>query len=1589
MRHFWILLQFGVVTAATQAANLLFHAPLDGSPVAAFAAGEPAPLVAEGLDWGDGPLPGTRALRMTGPESRLAGRAAEPPHGKNPPRLAYSAAGNLPRDSGTVALWTKREWNFSDGAEQPFRTLFATPMPHGIDKGRIGSGALWFWWQDSRLRADQSDSRDRYARCESLPLSGEWMHLAFTWRPGRVELFVNGERRRHLRDMDSPIRDALAEAEAARNPPDRSAIERFFVGCSDSTGPADSLIADLRIYDAPLAAEEVKWIFEETRDKRPATCDELADMRLTTCDSRTDGSHSRAPLPGEAPGTIDPSALELVAEVFPASCCEGEREAPHSQIFRSVGPLRVGELATPDSRLSAHQYLEAGPRKCDRFAVRLRLPADVPLFLVEIDVPDDALRTEDLILQPCDGASDYAMQVGLLLGGEYPNSGRIITHRCLYWARTNDVALVAMTARDGAPAAVAAIRAYAVRDSALPFCPVPGTVCPVPGAEAPVCPVPGAEAPVCPVPGAEAPGLHRHAALYYEDPALNLQFGLPSSATSTPEGFAEELSRLAATMKFTGQDALFYPGAWYQGLIEAGGYNPRNHAPRWREILYNAFDREGLSFVPTINLNNIPWEPGAVTVESLTNGTLHPTPIAIHDTGKPNPGLWHNTPPNYNFFHPAVQAEIERIFDTLVSEGAAHPSFGGVCLHLTQHCCLWWGSDKSGYNDYAVEAFCRDRGLKPPAPIARALEAHPDAQAPSCAERGRDYAEWLRSDPALWKSWIQWRCDQVTSFYARLAAKLAAAHPGAALYVNNFVPPDVKHPDFGDPGFIHDAARRAGLDVPALEAAAPNVVVMQTSVPADYRWGYVDRYFRFEDAASRASATNTVATLDATPGFWSLLGEASRPWAHQHDRYWESAIGARGDTLSCAWMKECAWRVSTLNPAGASALSHFTRPLRFHDALGLSKGGFLVGTYGMEAQLAPFLAAFRSLPPIVLPELPSSTELVKVRGGEWRGTNYLYAVNTGDTPAEVALQMPPEAAELGLVESRAEPQSRREANITLRKIALAPNSLRAFAWPVSLAPSAEAPIYPVPKAEALGFSLPPGARIEGQRLVVEIPANAPVGARVAHCVAAFDPQPFLPGGHGILARVGVSGYGVSEPDHPWNGVKFMFHYREGASGIDRWPGARLPRGSFTNAVAEIRLTEFDLGGAPKDNRVELILGLEGCTGRVEFDLSSLRLESEDYGFVRTNQDYIVRYPLPATPAPSVAEAAIQTTPAPPVAEAAIHGGRAKAPPLRGCMLPGRATREEDIETLHQWGATLVRFQITRNWSKVDDNQDLAEYARWVDSRLDNLEQVLGWCAARGMKVCIDLHALPGGKRGFNGRPYEMNMFHEKKYLDAFIDTWRRIATRCAPIVQTIGPVIYGYDLVNEPNQRGPVQYDYWTVQRLAAEAVREIDPDTPIVVESDLADRAWAFRYLSPLAMDNVIYQCHMYEPTIYTHQGIFGPPPGPGGTFLPWPGRYGEQIWDKETIRRELEPVLEFQRRHKCKIYVGEFSAAAYAPGAENYLRDCIDLFEEYGWDWTYHAFREAPCWDVDKEGPNIDNLRPAATNTPRKNVLLDGFSR
>ena len=314
-------------------------------------------------------------------------------------------------------------------------------------------------------------------------------------------------------------------------------------------------------------------------------------------------------------------------------------------------------------------------------------------------------------------------------------------------------------------------------------------------------------------------------------------------------------------------------------------------------------------------------------------------------------------------------------------------------------------------------------------------------------------------------------------------------------------------------------------------------------------------------------------------------------------------------------------------------------------------------------------------------------------------------------------------------------------------------------------------------------------------------------------------------------------------------------------------------------------------------------------------------------------------------------------------------------PLRGVMSPGRDMTENDFVTLRDWDATLLRYQMCRDWGKTNANRDLAEFDQWLDGRLDHFEHVvLPMCRKYGLHVVLDLHVTPGGRRAGG----EFNMFFAREYAEHFIDFWRRTATR----FKGNADIIYGYDLCNEPVQHNEAlpECDYWNLQRRAAEAIREIDPETPVIVEANNWDVPSNFSALSPLAITNVIYEVHVYNPIQYTHQGVFRPVDEP----IPYP--CADKGWDKDYLRRILIPVRAFEKRHGAKIYVGEFSAAAWAPGADEYLRDCTDLFNEFGWDWTYHAFRESPCWSVEQEGPDGRHLVPSADN-PRKRALLEGL--
>ena len=310
-------------------------------------------------------------------------------------------------------------------------------------------------------------------------------------------------------------------------------------------------------------------------------------------------------------------------------------------------------------------------------------------------------------------------------------------------------------------------------------------------------------------------------------------------------------------------------------------------------------------------------------------------------------------------------------------------------------------------------------------------------------------------------------------------------------------------------------------------------------------------------------------------------------------------------------------------------------------------------------------------------------------------------------------------------------------------------------------------------------------------------------------------------------------------------------------------------------------------------------------------------------------------------------------------------------------------RKVDFDDMAALKANFIRWHM---WKSPDDSRT---YEDWLTAKLDELALALEEAGKHGMKVVINLQSLPG-ERLPDGT---LRMLVEKKYQDQFLDIWENIARRFRG-----HPALWGYDLVNEPVQTVPSPdglKDWLGLQVEVGKAIRRIDPDTAIIIETDEWNSPATFKWMQPVNISNVIYSVHMYGPGEYTHQGVwtdqgvakdknFDP-------VIPYPGTQAGHPLDKEALRRYLAPVREFQLAYGVPIFVGEFSAVRWAPGADQYIDDCISLFEEYGWNWTYHAFREWEGWSVEHADLPRDrnNHPPAMAPTARKKVLEKWFSR
>ncbi len=462
-------------------------------------------------------------------------------------------------------------------------------------------------------------------------------------------------------------------------------------------------------------------------------------------------------------------------------------------------------------------------------------------------------------------------------------------------------------------------------------------------------------------------------------------------------------------------------------------------------------------------------------------------------------------------------------------------------------------------------------------------------------------------------------------------------------------------------------------------------------------------------------------------------------------------------------------------------------------------------------------------------------------------------------------------------------------------------------------------------------------QIKDGKVICEVPAGSAKGIHGA--LFTVDLKPFR--NRYIVWEVMGRGDNISKPPERHFGQKFILtyttpdgklHYAESNGRYGSFGNTKLAFGAMIEPDAETGFLRF---------------GMQHVSGRMEYDLNTFKVSTK---FTKQNAGHICEY-----------------------------SDAVKNRPLRrGVMSPiTDQTNEENFKVLRDWNVNLMRLQLNTSETIA---RDPLRYQKFIDEKIENvIPEVLELGRKYGIAIIIDLHTVPGTANSRN----DPCLFDDEERVRLFIRIWERIAAKFKG-----HPALYGYDLINEPNEQRPVRFGYWEVQRLAAEAIRKTDPETPIFIESNHLCSPYTYPYLSPLKLKNIIYQFHSYDPFVYTHTRFTEKDRKAGKTIPPYPGKFLGANWNFESMKARLRHVREFQRKHQAKIYVGEFSARACAPGAERYLEDSIRIFEESGWDWTYHAFRESKIWSLEYAGATDDTLTPSNDN-PRKRVLLNAFRR
>lgn len=214
-----------------------------------------------------------------------------------------------------------------------------------------------------------------------------------------------------------------------------------------------------------------------------------------------------------------------------------------------------------------------------------------------------------------------------------------------------------------------------------------------------------------------------------------------------------------------------------------------------------------------------------------------------------------------------------------------------------------------------------------------------------------------------------------------------------------------------------------------------------------------------------------------------------------------------------------------------------------------------------------------------------------------------------------------------------------------------------------------------------------------------------------------------------------------------------------------------------------------------------------------------------------------------------------------------------------------------MEFQHQWRLNYVTNQTIVDLKNLGFNSVRVPFHYnlfWNGSALTNdgfqyFDRLISFCRANGVYILLDMHAAPGHQNPGDhcdnnesnaSQPRGSVHFWDGNNVNIASQIWRHIAARYAN-----EPMIWGYDLINEPVPQPGREYELLRSMITMRNAIRQVDNNHIIVAEgnwwgSDLQKLDWmdgatqSNTGINSRWDNNLVYQTHHYSDDVSALNG-------------------------------------------------------------------------------------------------------------------------